>query len=80
MLVRECEPLVLATGDAAEAEYSAGFMKMVERALRKGWKVELVGWRDGISFQYRKRKWLEEWQGRFGIVELDDYAEFLLDT
>lgn len=72
--------MVLATGDAAEAEYSAGFMKMVERALQKGWKVEIVGWKEGISFQYRKRRWLEEWGERFRIVELDDYAEFLLDT
>lgn len=34
--------IVLATGDAAEAEYSEGFMKMVERALKRGWMVELV--------------------------------------
>ncbi|KAL8950229.1 MAG: hypothetical protein Q9222_003718, partial [Ikaeria aurantiellina] len=33
--------IVLATGDAAEAEYSSGFLRMVERALEKGWKVEL---------------------------------------
>jgi hypothetical protein len=37
--------MVLATGDAAEAEYSGGFMKMVERALHKGWMVELVSFR-----------------------------------
>ncbi|KAL8647598.1 MAG: hypothetical protein Q9210_005463, partial [Variospora velana] len=37
----EPSTMVLATGDAAEAEYSQGFLRMAERALEKGWKVEL---------------------------------------
>ncbi|KAL2811113.1 hypothetical protein BJX63DRAFT_444343 [Aspergillus granulosus] len=39
--VDEPATIVLATGDAAEAEFSGGFLKMVERALQRGWKVEL---------------------------------------
>src|SRR5262249_33568853 len=36
--------MVLATGDAAKAEYSDGFKLNVERALQRGWVVELVAW------------------------------------
>ncbi|KAF2402382.1 hypothetical protein EJ06DRAFT_528492 [Trichodelitschia bisporula] len=82
--VVDCEDspgtIVLATGDAARAEYSEGFMKMVQRALRKGWKVELVAWARSISSEYRRQPFVEQWQGQFRIIELDDYAEFLLDT
>jgi len=71
--------IVLATGDAAQAEYSQGFMAMVERALKKGWKVELVSWSKNVSMSYRKREWVEAWGAQFRVVFLDDYAEELLD-
>lgn len=71
--------IVLATGDAAQAEYSQGFLKMAERALKKGWKVELVSWSKNISQLYKKAAWQKQWGGRFRIIELDTYAEELLD-
>ncbi|EGP86838.1 uncharacterized protein MYCGRDRAFT_44011 [Zymoseptoria tritici IPO323] len=71
--------IVLATGDAACAEYSSGFMAMVERALRKGWKVELVSWSKNISSMYTRPAWTSAWGERFRIITLDDYAEELLD-
>ena len=71
--------IVLATGDAAQAEYSEGFMAMVYRALKKGWTVELVSWSKNISAMYTRREWVETWGERFRIVTLDDYAEELLD-
>ncbi|KAK0336259.1 hypothetical protein LTR94_009427 [Friedmanniomyces endolithicus] len=71
--------IVLATGDAAQAEYSPGFMAMVERALKKGWKVELVSWSKNISGMYRKPEWLATWGSMFRVVFLDDYAEELLE-
>ena len=71
--------IVLATGDAAQAEYSDGFMRMAERALTKGWTVELVSWSKNISQLYTKRAWTEAWGSRFRIIYLDDYAEELLD-
>lgn len=77
---KEVSTMVLATGDAAQAEYSAGFLRMVERALRKGWRVELVSWSKAISFEYRKTEWESTWSDGFKILELDSYAEFLLDT
>ncbi|KAL0254902.1 hypothetical protein SLS55_009426 [Diplodia seriata] len=72
--------IVLATGDAAAAEYSQGFMRMVERALKKGWRVELVSWQAGISNAYKKREFRQKWGDAFRIISLDDYVEDLLDT
>lgn len=71
--------IVLATGDAAQAEYSQGFMAMAERALKKGWTVELVSWSKNISAMYTRKEWTQAWGQRFRVVFLDDYAEELLD-
>jgi hypothetical protein len=76
----EPSTMVVATGDAAKAEYSEGFMKMIVRALKKGWKVELVAWSKSISMDYRRTEFTNMWAGKFRIIELDQYAEFLLDT
>ncbi|KAL6721284.1 hypothetical protein ACLMJK_000386 [Lecanora helva] len=79
-LVDASEPstMVLATGDAAEAEYSAGFMKMVERALGKGWKVELACFRHNMSGAYNRREFRRTWGESFKIVELDDFVDVML--
>lgn len=71
--------MVLATGDAARAEYSEGFMAMAERALKKGWSIELVSWSHNVSAMYSRKAWTETWGERFRVVYLDDYAEELLD-
>ena len=79
-VVDAAEPstMVLATGDAAAAEYSGGFLMMVERALGKGWRVELTCWRRNCSWAYRRKEFRERWGERFKIVELDDFVEVLL--
>lgn len=70
--------IALATGDAAEAEYSGGFLRMVERALAKGWKVELVSFKHNTSRAYRRKNFRSTWGEQFQIVELDDFVEELL--
>jgi hypothetical protein len=76
----EPSTMVVATGDAAKAEYSEGFMKMIVRALKKGWNVELVAFSKSISGEYWKQGFQMEWEGRFRILSLDGWARFLLDT
>ncbi|GAB7360527.1 hypothetical protein MBLNU230_g8476t1 [Neophaeotheca triangularis] len=71
--------MVLATGDAAQAEYSDGFMAMAERALIKGWSVELVTWSGNVNGMYKNEAFRRKWGERFRIVELDAFAEELLD-
>ncbi|KFY23772.1 hypothetical protein V493_05655 [Pseudogymnoascus sp. VKM F-4281 (FW-2241)] len=70
--------MVVATGDAAAAEYSSGFLRNVERALERGWKVEIVAWRRSMSYAYRDKSFTRKWAGQFTIVELDDFQEELL--
>lgn len=79
-LVDTDEPttIVLATGDAAEAEYSDGFMKMVERALQRGWAVELVSFLQTTSLAYRKDKFRAKWGDQFKMINLEGYIEELL--
>ena len=76
----EASTMVLATGDAAEAEYSGGFFKMVERALGKGWKIELASFRHNTSGAYKRRGFRQQWGERFKIVELDDFVEVLVGS
>ena len=69
--------IVLATGDGAEGEFSVGFVATVERALNRGWKVELVSWKKNVSWAWRKDSWIEKWGDRFWILELDGWESFL---
>ncbi|GIK05838.1 hypothetical protein Aspvir_009952 [Aspergillus viridinutans] len=80
-LVDTDEPatIVLATGDAAEAEFSGGFMKMVERALQRGWNVELVSFSQVTSFAYRRKEFRAKWGRQFRFIALDEFSEELLD-
>jgi hypothetical protein len=72
--------IVLATGDAAEAEYSGGFMRMVERALEKGWMVELVSFKLNTSSAYKRKDFRAKWGQMFKWIQLDDYVEQLMDA
>ncbi|KAF7713569.1 Uncharacterized protein PECH_002568 [Penicillium ucsense] len=75
----EPSTIVLATGDAAVAEYSGGFMRMVERALRRGWNVELVSFAQTMSYSYRNKEFRARWSHQFRIIELDRYVEELFE-
>ncbi|KAL2132871.1 hypothetical protein VTI74DRAFT_3217 [Chaetomium olivicolor] len=71
--------MVLATGDAASAQYSDGFKKNVERALTLGWNVELYGWGRNISTAWREPEFVKQWATQFKIIELDQFCEELFD-
>ncbi|KAK8141897.1 hypothetical protein G3M48_009711 [Beauveria asiatica] len=70
--------IVLATGDAKPAQYSDGFFRYVERALRMGWNVELVAWRGSLSSSWTNTDWTATWNDRFRIIELDSFIYDLL--
>ena len=72
--------MVLATGDGNTAEFSDGFLANVERALKKGWTVELVSWKQQMSAGYRNKKFRLKWGDQFKVIELDDFLESLIDT
>lgn len=81
--ILDCEwpsTMVLATGDGAVAEMSDGFLAHVERALKRGWRVELISWGQQINSGYRKRGFRAKWGEQFTIIELDEFLEDLIDT
>ena len=51
---------------------------MVERALEKRWKVELVSFRHNTSGAYRRKEFRSKWGESFKTIELDEFAEELL--
>jgi hypothetical protein len=71
--------MVLATGDAAMAQYSDGFKKNVERVLAVGWNIELYGWSRNISSAWRHPEFVNLWGDQFKIIELDQFCEELFD-
>ncbi|KAK3689968.1 hypothetical protein B0T22DRAFT_378985 [Podospora appendiculata] len=72
--------IVLATGDAAHAEYSDGFKSNISRALACGWNVELYGWSRNMSSAWRDPEFAKQWGHQFRIIELDDFCEELFDV
>ena len=69
--------MVLASGDAAKAEFSDGFLKQVERALRKGWNVEVIAFQATTGSAYRDPAWIARWGQSFKLIPLDGFAEML---
>ncbi|KAI0005205.1 hypothetical protein F4779DRAFT_621122 [Xylariaceae sp. FL0662B] len=69
--------MVLATGDAAQAEFSDGFMQYAIRALTMGWKLELVTWKKTISSAWTSPDFLGKYGDRFQVIYLDEFIEEL---
>ncbi|KAI2602996.1 uncharacterized protein GGS25DRAFT_76489 [Hypoxylon fragiforme] len=69
--------IVLATGDAAEAEFSPGFFCYALRALEKGWRFELVAWKRTTSSNWTSLAHSSKYANRFRIIFLDDFLEEL---
>ncbi|BFZ60856.1 hypothetical protein YB2330_001908 [Saitoella coloradoensis] len=70
--------MVVGTGDGNTAEFSnGGFFRCVERALQRGWKVELVCFKRPMSRIWEDKKFRAEWAGRFRVVFLDEFTECL---
>ncbi|KAK1830519.1 hypothetical protein QBC39DRAFT_260794 [Podospora conica] len=71
--------IVLATGDAAEAEFSDGFKKNVERVLKCGWNLELYGWSHTMSSAWRDTGFLASYGNQIRIIKLDPFIEELYE-
>ncbi|KAJ6629368.1 hypothetical protein B0H10DRAFT_1986877 [Mycena sp. CBHHK59/15] len=78
--------IVLATGDGNVGQFNEdGFLGPVRTALKKGWRVELYAWEEGLS-----RAWMREFgewakpldgeaTGRFSVVGIEQFARELLE-
>jgi hypothetical protein len=73
--------IVLATGDARGGQFNRdGFVGAVREALKRGWKVELWSWSEGLSRIWKEVARRERWDGGFAIHLLDDWAEVLVEV
>ncbi|UNI17288.1 hypothetical protein JDV02_003644 [Purpureocillium takamizusanense] len=70
--------IVLATGDAQPAKHSDGFLTYAIRALKMGWNVEVVSWKNSLSSHWRNPAWAANWGTRFRVIELDPFLDELL--
>ncbi|KAF8811123.1 hypothetical protein BYT27DRAFT_7089968 [Phlegmacium glaucopus] len=82
--VPEGSTIVLATGDGNMGEFNEeGFLGPVRTALRRGWKVELYAWEDGLSRAWR-REFGEgtEWgrKGMFRVIGMEQFAGSLVEV
>ncbi|KAI9885269.1 MAG: hypothetical protein M1823_002938 [Watsoniomyces obsoletus] len=71
--------MVVASGDAAPAQYSGGFLQQVERALTRGWIVEVVSFSQAVSSHYQRPAFRQRWGDQFKLIILDPYAELMLN-
>lgn len=73
--------IVLATGDGNVGQFNdEGFLGPVRTALKKGWKVELYAWEDGLSRAWRREFSEGPYKDRFRIIKMEDFAYDLLDV
>lgn len=50
------QTLVLATGDGSGTEFGNSFSREVERALKRGWDVEVWSWKDQLSSKFARAR------------------------
>lgn len=46
------QTLVLVTGDGKVSDFGTSFIAQAERALKRGWRVDILSWRAGLSRKY----------------------------
>ncbi|GAA97824.1 uncharacterized protein L969DRAFT_52307 [Mixia osmundae IAM 14324] len=77
----EMPTIVLASGDGASSEFtSGGFHKTAERALQRGYNVEIVSFSAGMSSSWKRSAKLHDARSsaRLTIVTLDQFGRELL--
>ncbi|KAK8015919.1 hypothetical protein PG991_008807 [Apiospora marii] len=70
--------MVLATGDAKEAEFSEGFAHYAQKAMAMGWHVEVVSWKRCLSSIWKRTPFNDQYASQFRIIELDPFYEDML--
>lgn len=65
------QTLVVLSGDGKESEWATSFPAQAERALRRGWNVEVWSWRSQLTGQYDQL--CRKYRGRVLVKVLDPY-------
>ena len=73
--------IVLATGDGNVGQFNEdGFLGPVRTALKKGWKVELYAWEEGLSKAWMREFGEGPWKNRFKIIGMETFGADLLEV
>ena len=67
------QTMILLSGDGSTSDFSTGFPGQVERALKRGWEVEVHAWQDGLSGRYEQIR--QRFRDRMSIRLLDTHYE-----
>lgn len=65
------QTLVLVTGDGANAEFGTSFLKQVQRAIKRGWTVDVLSWEKQLSKKFRALA--AQHKDKVNIIELDAF-------
>jgi hypothetical protein len=73
--------IVLATGDGNVGQFNEdGFLGPVRTALKKGWKVELYAWEEGLSKAWMREFGEGPWKDRFRIIGMETFGADLMEV
>ncbi|WP_088225986.1 NYN domain-containing protein [Desulfosporosinus sp. FKB] len=66
------QTLIILTGDGKVSDYGTSFAKQVERALKRGWNVEIYAWEHGFNSKiYTQIQ--ANYPSNLSIIHLDPY-------
>ena len=73
--------IVLATGDGNVGQFNEdGFLGPVRTALKKGWKVELYAWEEGLSKAWMREFGEGPWKDQFRIIFMEMFGADLMEV
>jgi hypothetical protein len=65
------QTLVIASGDGADSTFGTSFVRQAERALKRGWDVEVWSWDAQLTRKYDRL--CREFPGRVIVRKLDPH-------
>jgi hypothetical protein len=65
------QTLVIASGDGNTSDYSTSFPLQAERALKRGWNVEVWSWSEQLTTKYNALS--RAYPGRVNVKTLDPH-------
>jgi hypothetical protein len=73
--------IVLATGDGNVGQFNDdGFLGPVRTALKKGWRVELYAWEEGLSRAWKREFGDGPWKDRFVVIGMEQFGADLVEV
>ena len=65
------QTLVLVTGDGNVSDFGTSFLQQVERAVKRGWTVDVISW--GLQLSNKFRTLAAKHSGQIKVLKLESY-------